>query len=412
MRARQGVKRRGKQRQLRRVLLWAALLVGAAVIVAARSTKPGPAPVLPIPTSAVLLLNTPTSVPSATPSVTHVATLPPTFSATPNPPTAAPAPNSPTLVPSPAPPTELIVVTATAASTVQATAISTVSAPGAGNPQQPVPTQGNGPAGGGGTTGVSPRKSPATVAPTRRPTAPQRATAVLPPTATQALAAPTATRDRRLEAARVVRVIDGDTIVVQVEGGGEAHLRLIGMDAPETNKGPLCYGKEASDKAEELLAASENRVLLEKDVSETDRYARLLRYVWLPGDGEHLMLNEELVKQGYARAAAYPPDVKYQGRFEAAEQDARGLNLGLWGACSSFGAPLFTPIIAVEPTVAAGNLEPSPPLRYDPNGPDRNCSDFATHDEAQRFFIAAGGPQRDPHRLDADHDGLACEKLP
>jgi hypothetical protein len=51
-------------------------------------------------------------------------------------------------------------------------------------------------------------------------------------------------------------------------------------------------------------------------------------------------------------------------------------------------------------------------LRYDPNGPDRDCPDFATQEEAQEFFIAAGGPGRDPHRLDADKDGVACEKLP
>lgn len=51
-------------------------------------------------------------------------------------------------------------------------------------------------------------------------------------------------------------------------------------------------------------------------------------------------------------------------------------------------------------------------LRYDPFGPDRNCGDFATHAEAQAFFLAAGGPMRDPHRLDGDGDGIACEHLP
>ena len=50
--------------------------------------------------------------------------------------------------------------------------------------------------------------------------------------------------------------------------------------------------------------------------------------------------------------------------------------------------------------------------RYDPDGPDRDCPDFATQAEAQAFFIAAGGPARDPHRLDGDNDGIACENLP
>lgn len=55
---------------------------------------------------------------------------------------------------------------------------------------------------------------------------------------------------------------------------------------------------------------------------------------------------------------------------------------------------------------------PSATLRYDPNGPDRDCGNFTTHAEAQAFFVAAGGPARDPHRLDGDNDGIACESLP
>jgi micrococcal nuclease len=65
---------------------------------------------------------------------------------------------------------------------------------------------------------------------------------------------------------------------------------------------------------------------------------------------------------------------------------------------------------------AAMTPEPSPAspggLRYDPNGPDRDCNDFATQAEAQAFFVAAGGPTRDRHRLDGDKDGVACEDLP
>ncbi len=72
--------------------------------------------------------------------------------------------------------------------------------------------------------------------------------------------------------------------------------------------------------------------------------------------------------------------------------------------------PLATATTAIAPTEAL----PSPTigLRYDPNGPDRDCADFATQEEAQDFFIAAGGPEKDPHRLDHDHDGIACESLP
>lgn len=66
---------------------------------------------------------------------------------------------------------------------------------------------------------------------------------------------------------------------------------------------------------------------------------------------------------------------------------------------------------AVAPASAA-TTAPASGLRYDPNGPDRDCNDFATQEEAQAFYIAAGGPQRDPHRLDSNHDGVACESLP
>jgi competence protein ComEC len=63
-------------------------------------------------------------------------------------------------------------------------------------------------------------------------------------------------------------------------------------------------------------------------------------------------------------------------------------------------------------TLEISTVQTSAALRYDPFGPDRDCGDFDTHDEAQAFFIAAGGPERDPHRLDGDNDGIACESLP
>lgn len=228
-----------------------------------------------------------------------------------------------------------------------------------------------------------------------------------------------------MEPAVLVRVIDGDTLEVTL-GGRSERVRLIGVDSPETNRGPLCYGAEATEKAQQLLGAVGGTVMLEKDVSERDRYGRLLRYVWLPGQGSPIMLNLEMAKQGYARAAAYPPDVKDRQQFEEAEQQARAEKLGLWGACSSFGAPLAikTPsapaatATEVKPTpdssghTLVGPAPPTPTLLYDPGGPDRDCSDFPTQADAQRFFLAAGGPQRDPHGLDKDRDGIACESLP
>jgi micrococcal nuclease len=72
-------------------------------------------------------------------------------------------------------------------------------------------------------------------------------------------------------------------------------------------------------------------VTLVKDVSETDRYGRLLRYVWVEG----VLINQQLVSEGYAVASSYPPDIARQVDLRAAEQEARTQNRGLWAACQT-----------------------------------------------------------------------------
>jgi micrococcal nuclease len=126
--------------------------------------------------------------------------------------------------------------------------------------------------------------------------------------------------------ARVTRIVDGDTIVVKVQGR-DYKVRYIGMDTPETTdpRRPAQYfGKEAADKNRELVEGK--MVILEKDVSEMDRYGRLLRYVWVEG----VMVNAEMVRLGYARSYTYPPDVKYQDVFATLEKEARENKRGLW----------------------------------------------------------------------------------
>ena len=149
-----------------------------------------------------------------------------------------------------------------------------------------------------------------------------------------------------LETAIVTRVVDGDTIEVEITartegpGAGEAAIgeeydvRLIGIDTPESVKpdSPVeCFGKEASDAAKALLEDEE--VTLVKDVEETDRYDRLLRYVYL-GDE---MANARLVVNGYAAAYTYPPNVRHADLFVGLEADARENDRGLWSseACAT-----------------------------------------------------------------------------
>lgn len=133
------------------------------------------------------------------------------------------------------------------------------------------------------------------------------------------------------ETARVVRVVDGDTIVID-RGGGNERVRYIGIDTPESVKPntPVEFmAREASAANEALVAGRE--VVLERDVSDTDRYDRLLRYVWLrEGDG-WVFVNLELVRRGFAQVVTYPPDVRWTDTFLAAQREARDAGVGLWG---------------------------------------------------------------------------------
>lgn len=123
----------------------------------------------------------------------------------------------------------------------------------------------------------------------------------------------------------VTRVIDGDTIEL---ASGEK-VRYIGIDTPERGE---CFFQEAKIANEELVL--NKKVRLVKDVSQIDKYGRLLRYVYI----DDIFVNEYLVKQGYAMVATYPPDVAYVDSFVKAQQEAQNNNRGFWSqqsGCSS-----------------------------------------------------------------------------
>lgn len=155
------------------------------------------------------------------------------------------------------------------------------------------------------------------------------------------------------DAARIVvrRAVDGDTIELE---SGET-VRYIGVDAPESvhPRKPLeCFGVESAKKNAELVESK--AVRLERDVSERDRYGRLLRYVYI---GE-MFVNEELIRQGFAYAVTYPPDVRYQERLREAERDARAAGRGLWSGCGRQPEVLS----ATAPPAAAPAPLPSPDM--------------------------------------------------
>lgn len=126
--------------------------------------------------------------------------------------------------------------------------------------------------------------------------------------------------------AQVTHVIDGDTI--EITGG--ARVRYIGMDTPELAKENVkqeCFAAEASAINKTLILGKIVRMV--PDISDTDKYGRLLRFVYV-GD---MFINDYLVRQGYARTEPVKPDVRYASQFFAAQQEAQKNNRGLWKDC-------------------------------------------------------------------------------
>lgn len=129
----------------------------------------------------------------------------------------------------------------------------------------------------------------------------------------------------------VVRVIDGDTIVVEV-GDTEEKVRLIGVDTPETvdpRKKVQCFGKEASSKMKEILTGQNVELISDQTQDDRDKYGRLLRYVYLE-DGT--FVNKLLIQEGFAHEYTYRLPYKFQKEFKEAEVFARTNSLGLWSA--------------------------------------------------------------------------------
>ncbi|MBI1834045.1 MAG: thermonuclease family protein [Candidatus Andersenbacteria bacterium] len=172
------------------------------------------------------------------------------------------------------------------------------------------------------------------------------ATPVSTPTPTPA---PTKVAGAQDEFAVVERVVDGDTVVLV----GGRRVRYIGIDTPESVQvgTPVeCLGKEASEKNKTLVEGK--RVRLEKDVSETDRLGRLLRYIYV----DDVFINDVLVREGFARASKYPPDVAYQVQLDTAEEFARQMKWGIWsGQCGATGTSTPLPLPSGDCTIK-GNI--------------------------------------------------------
>lgn len=179
--------------------------------------------------------------------------------------------------------------------------------------------------------------------------------------------------------AAVTHVTDGDTIEVEIDGR-LYDVRYIGIDTPERDEPFYAEARQANRQLVEGKT-----VTLVKDVSETDEFGRLLRYIYLQ-DGT--FVNAELIRQGMARVVTFPPDVAMVDYLAALQQEAREAERGLWAETELTG-----------PCSCDFN-------RY-------NCRDFTTQTEAQACFnFCQGETGEDVHHLDGGGDGLVCESLP
>jgi len=177
----------------------------------------------------------------------------------------------------------------------------------------------------------------------------------------------------------VTRVIDGDTIVIE---DGQS-VRLICIDTPEKGED---YFSDAKNYLNEMILGKE--ILIENDVSERDKYNRLLGYLYLE-DGT--FINEKIVRAGWARAYLYYPDTKLCPIVEQAEAKAQEEKIGMWQEYN------------YSPMNNTGN--------YTCSSNTYNCGDFKTQAEAQAAYDSCGGIGNDIHRLDTDGDGKVCESL-
>ena len=185
------------------------------------------------------------------------------------------------------------------------------------------------------------------------------------------------------EQGHVLFVIDGDTIDVALQNQ-EYRVRYIGVDTPERDEP---FYEEAANANRALVEGQE--IILVRDVSETDRYGRLLRYIYLL-DGT--FINAELISQGYGRVVTFPPDVAETEYLTQLQREARENLRGLWGLSEMQAMP--------------SQCDTCRKNSYD-------CKDFDTQAAAQACFnICLEQTGEDTHHLDGGGDGIVCESLP
>lgn len=219
-----------------------------------------------------------------------------------------------------------------------------------------------------------------------------------------------------VESGELIRIVDGDTLHILINGVDE-DVRLYRADAPELD--PLeCGGNEATAKLTELLSYNDagSTVSIEHDQTIRDQYGRLLAYVWLTIDGQPYLVNEALVRSGWAEDKDYG-DRLYADQMGTAAQFAKTNNVGAFGLCGPLGPATGTTQAPAQPTSA-----PAPPAprateapntgNCDPSYPDFclapawEIGDLDCGDIPYSHFTVY---PPDSHNFDGNHDGEGCE---
>jgi micrococcal nuclease len=209
----------------------------------------------------------------------------------------------------------------------------------------------------------------------------------------------------------VSKIIDGDTLMVKINDKEEA-VRLIGVDTPETvdpRKTVQCFGKEATEKAKELVENKMIRLEIDTTQNDRDKYNRLLRYIYLE-DGT--LVNKKLIEEGFGFEYTYQIPYKFQLEFKAAQKLAEEKKLGMWadGACPTVIPTKILTTIKQIPTEKQIQTVKSEIITI--NNSDfvcncnKSCTQISSCEEAYFQLNNCGCSVRDN-----DGDGVPCESL-
>ena len=196
----------------------------------------------------------------------------------------------------------------------------------------------------------------------------------------------------------VTKIIDGDTLMVKINDK-ETAIRLIGIDTPESGQ---CFGKEATERAKELMENKKVKLEVDETQDDKDKYGRLLRYIYLE-DGT--FINKKLIKEGVAKEYTYKIVYKFQTEFKSDQKVAQEKKLGIWAddACPTPTIKIITPTVTKTENVLGETKNDNSAFVCDCK---KSCTNISSCEEAYFQLNNCGCSKRD-----SDEDGVPCESL-